>query len=68
MLCRLDLHALRKGTANTAICTQRTVISEDKEFVNVYYEMPDFNPTDISPWLLRFELKNIQVLGAEVKR
>jgi DNA-directed RNA polymerase II subunit RPB1 len=32
------------------------VISEDQEFVNVYYEMPDFDPNRISPWLLRIEL------------
>ena len=29
---------------------------EDQEFVNIYYEMPDFDPTRISPWLLRIEL------------
>ena len=27
-----------------------------KEFVNVYYEMPDFDVSRISPWLLRMEL------------
>ena len=47
----------RKVTANTAIYydpdPQNTVIAEDQEFVNVYYEMPDFDPTRISPWLLR---------------
>jgi len=47
-------------TANTAIHydpdPQNTVIEEDQEFVNVYYEMPDFDPTRISPWLLRLEL------------
>ena len=47
-------------TANTAIYydpdPQNTVIAEDQEFVNVYYEMPDFDPTRISPWLLRIEL------------
>ena len=51
---------LRKVTANTAIYydpdPQNTVIAEDQDFVNVYYEMPDFDPTRISPWLLRIEL------------
>ena len=28
----------------------------DQEFVNVYYEMPDFDASRISPWLLRIEL------------
>ena len=60
MLCRLEHTTLRKVTANTAIYydpdPQNTVIPEDQEFVNVYYEMPDFDPTRISPWLLRLEL------------
>lgn len=47
-------------TANTAIYydpnPQNTVVSEDQEWVNVYYEMPDFDVTRISPWLLRIEL------------
>ena len=60
MLCRLEHTTLRKVTANTAIYydpdPQNTVIPEDQEFVNVYYEMPDFDPSRISPWLLRLEL------------
>ncbi|OWR53673.1 DNA-directed RNA polymerase II subunit RPB1 [Danaus plexippus] len=60
VLCRLEHTTLRKVTANTAIYydpdPQNTVIAEDQEFVNVYYEMPDFDPTKISPWLLRIEL------------
>ena len=34
----------------------QTVIHEDQDFVSVYYEMPDFDVTRISPWLLRVEL------------
>ncbi|XP_014262669.1 DNA-directed RNA polymerase II subunit RPB1 [Cimex lectularius] len=60
VLCRLEHTTLRKVTANTAIYydpdPQNTVIPEDQEFVNVYYEMPDFDPLRISPWLLRIEL------------
>ncbi|XP_014661495.1 PREDICTED: DNA-directed RNA polymerase II subunit RPB1-like [Priapulus caudatus] len=60
VLCRLEHTTLRKVTANTAIYydpdPQNTVIAEDQEFVNIYYEMPDFDPTRISPWLLRVEL------------
>jgi len=60
VLCRLEHTTLKKVTANTAIYydpdPQNTVIAEDQEFVNVYYEMPDFDPTRISPWLLRIEL------------
>ncbi|KAH0971039.1 hypothetical protein GBA52_023195 [Prunus armeniaca] len=35
-----------------------TIIEEDVDFVNSYYEMPDeeVNPDKISPWLLRIEL------------
>lgn len=32
------------------------MIAEDQDFVNVYYEMPDFDVARISPWLLRIEL------------
>lgn len=60
VLCRLEHTTLRKVTANTAIYydpePQNTVIAEDQEFVNVYYEMPDFDVSRISPWLLRIEL------------
>ena len=60
VLCRIEYTTLRKVTANTAIYydpdPQNTVVAEDQEFVNVYYEMPDFDTTRISPWLLRLEL------------
>ncbi|XP_015787229.1 DNA-directed RNA polymerase II subunit RPB1 [Tetranychus urticae] len=60
VLCRLEHTTLRKVTANTAIYydpdPQNSVIVEDQEFVNVYYEMPDFDTSRISPWLLRIEL------------
>ncbi|XP_064638126.1 DNA-directed RNA polymerase II subunit RPB1-like [Lineus longissimus] len=60
VLCRLEHTTLRKVVANTAIYydpdPQNTVISEDQDFVNVYYEMPDFDASRISPWLLRLEL------------
>lgn len=60
ILCRLEHTTLRKVTANTAIYydpnPQSTVVAEDQEWVNVYYEMPDFDVARISPWLLRVEL------------
>lgn len=60
VLCRIEYTNLRKVTANTAIYydpdPMNTVVNEDQEFVNVYYEMPDFDTTRISPWLLRLEL------------
>lgn len=60
ILCRLEHTTLRKVTANTAIyydpSPQSTVVAEDQEWVNVYYEMPDFDVSRISPWLLRVEL------------
>jgi len=47
-------------TANTAIYYDpdplNTVIAEDQEWVSIYYEMPDFDVSRISPWLLRVEL------------
>uniref|UniRef100_T1IWA4 DNA-directed RNA polymerase subunit n=1 Tax=Strigamia maritima TaxID=126957 RepID=T1IWA4_STRMM len=60
VLCRLEHTTLRQVAVNTAIYydpdPQNTVIAEDQEFVNAYYEMPDFDPNRISPWLLRIEL------------
>lgn len=60
VLCRIEYTTLRKVTANTAIYYDpeplNTVVLEDQEFVNVYYEMPDIEMTHISPWLLRLEL------------
>jgi len=60
VLCRLEHTTLRKVTANTAIYydpnPQESVIKEDREFVNIYYEIPDFDTSRISPWLLRIEL------------
>lgn len=67
VLCRLEHTTLRKVTANTAIYydpdPQNSVIKEDQEFVNAYYEMPDFDPLQISPWLLRIELDRKRMTG-----
>ncbi|KAK6963030.1 DNA-directed RNA polymerase II subunit RPB1 [Biomphalaria glabrata] len=60
VLCRLEHTTLRRVTANTAIYydpdPMNTVIAEDQEWVSIYYEMPDFDASRISPWLLRIEL------------
>jgi DNA-directed RNA polymerase II subunit RPB1 len=60
VLCKLEHTTLRKVTSNTAIYydpdSQNTVISEDQEWVNIHYEMPDFDVNKLSPWLLRIEL------------
>jgi len=51
---------MKTVTANTAIFydphPMNSVIEEDQDFVSVYYEMPDFDVSRISPWLLRIEL------------
>ncbi len=60
VLCELEHTTLRKVTSNTSIYydpdPQITCIKEDQEWVNIYYEMPDFDITKLSPWLLRIEL------------
>jgi len=60
VLCQLEHTTLRKVTSNTAIyydpSPQNTVIREDEEWVNIYYEMPDFDINKLSSWLLRIEL------------
>ena len=39
-------------------CAQDTVIEQDRDFVQSYFEMPDEEQdlTRMSPWLLRIEL------------
>ena len=32
------------------------MVAEDQDWVSVYYEMPDFDASRLSPWLLRLEL------------
>jgi DNA-directed RNA polymerase II subunit RPB1 len=60
MLCKLEHTTLRKVTANTAIYYDpdplNSVIHDDQEWVSIYYEMPDFDMSRMSPWLLRIEL------------
>ncbi|CAG5111359.1 Oidioi.mRNA.OKI2018_I69.chr2.g5675.t1.cds [Oikopleura dioica] len=60
VLCRLEHTTMKTVTANTAIFydphPMNSVIEEDQDFVSVYYEMPDFDVSRISPWLLRIEL------------
>ena len=60
VLCRMEHCNMKTVTANTSIFydphPMSTVINEDQDFVSVYYEMPDFDVTKISPWLLRVEL------------
>lgn len=52
ILCRWEHTTLRKVTANTAIYydpnPQSTVVADIQEWVNVYYEMPDFDVARIS--------------------
>jgi len=60
--CALEYTTLRSVTHATEIWYDPdplgTIIEEDTEFVQSYYEMPDedIDPDKISPWLLRIEL------------
>lgn len=60
MLCRIEYTTLRAVVISTAIYYDpdplHSVITEDQEFLDVFYEMPDFDISQVSPWLLRFEL------------
>lgn len=60
VLSRLEHTTLKKVTTNTAIYydpdPEETRIEEDQEWVSIFYEMPDFDPSRCSPWLLRVEL------------
>ena len=60
VLALLEHTTMKTVTANTSIFYDpdpvNTVIEEDREFVSIYYEMPDIDVDKISPWLLRVEL------------
>ncbi len=45
-----------------------TVIEEDKDFVQAYYELPDeeIDPARLSPWLLRIELDRARMLDKQL--
>ena len=67
VLSRLEHCTLRKLTPNTAIYydpdPRNTVVLEDQEWVNSYYEMPDRVISQLSPWLLRIELDRKRLMG-----
>ena len=52
------MHACDVCLSRGAWCAQTTVIDEDREFVENYFEMPDedMDVNRMSPWLLRIEL------------
>ena len=60
--CALEYTTLRSVTHASEVWydpdPMGTIIVEDLEFVQSYYEMPDedIDPDKISPWLLRIEL------------
>ncbi|KAI6236689.1 DNA-directed RNA polymerase subunit [Aphelenchoides besseyi] len=57
VLCRLEHTTLRKVTAETGIFYDpgvvQTCIEEDQDWVELFYEMPDVDPSNAGPWLLR---------------
>ena len=68
--CLLQHTTLKNVTANTAIYYDpeplRSVIPEDQDFVDVYYEIPDFDVTKISPWMLRIELDRKRMVDSKL--
>ena len=60
VLSRLEHTTLKSLLDNSVIYydpdPMNTVIQEDRDWVRVYYEMPDFDASRLSPWLLRMEL------------
>ena len=71
--CRLEYTTLKSVTAMTEIWydpdVRGTVIKEDSDFVQAYYEMPD-EEVDLdraSPWLLRIELNREMMVDKELR-
>ncbi|RKP19722.1 beta and beta-prime subunits of DNA dependent RNA-polymerase, partial [Rozella allomycis CSF55] len=68
----LEHTTLRKIVSNSSIYydpdPENTIIEEDLEFVQAYYELPDedFDPKKLSRWLLRFELDRAKMLDKKL--
>jgi DNA-directed RNA polymerase II subunit RPB1 len=69
---QLEYTILRSVTVRTQIIYDpdpvSTVVEEDKEFVEIYYEMPEdeIDTSKMSPWLLRIELKREAMADKEL--
>lgn len=59
ILSQLEYCTLGKITLNTSIYydpdPEETIIEEDQQWVHDYYEIPDENIPQVSPWVLRIE-------------
>ncbi|XP_043467714.1 DNA-directed RNA polymerase II subunit RPB1-like [Leptopilina heterotoma] len=71
VLSRIEHTTLKNLLLSSAIYydpdINNTVIPEDQEFVNVYQEVLELDPSSLSPWLLRFELDRNKMLPKEIK-
>lgn len=60
VLCKLEHTTLRKVTAETGIFydpgIKETSIEEDQDWVEIFYEMPDADPSNAGAWLLRIKM------------
>ncbi|CAF5122523.1 unnamed protein product, partial [Rotaria sp. Silwood1] len=67
VLSHIEYCSLGKITANTSIYydpnPRETIIEEDQQWIDIYYEMPDENISKISPWLLRIELDKNKIIN-----
>ena len=65
---QLEYTTLKKVVANTEIIYDpdptSTIIEEDLDFVQAYYELPDeeIEPSRLSPWVLRIQLDRVKML------
>jgi len=70
---KLEFTTLGDVTQSTQIFydpdLKNTVVEEDKEFVEEYYEMPDedLDPEKMSPWLLRIQLNREMIADKNLK-
>jgi DNA-directed RNA polymerase II subunit RPB1 len=72
MLLALQVVGMRAVISRTQIIYDpdpvSTVVEEDKEFVEIYYEMPEdeIDTSKLSPWLLRIELNREMMADKEL--
>uniref|UniRef100_A0A914ZYQ6 DNA-directed RNA polymerase subunit n=2 Tax=Parascaris univalens TaxID=6257 RepID=A0A914ZYQ6_PARUN len=68
--CRMEHCTLRKVTSSTMIIydpdPMNTVVDEDREWLSVFFELFNLNPSGASPWLLRIELDHKRMVDQKL--
>ncbi|OAF66258.1 hypothetical protein A3Q56_06013 [Intoshia linei] len=70
VLCKIEHCVLRQLTINSTIFydpnPENSVVEEDRDFLSIYYEMPDFDVTKMSSWVLRLVLDRKKITDKQL--